>query len=434
MRAYDIIRTKRDSGKLSAAEIEFVVRGFTSGEIPDYQVASWLMAIFLRGMDAEETSSLTMAMANSGDVLDLSPIAGRKVDKHSTGGVADTTTLVLGPLVAATGVPVAKMSGRGLGHSGGTIDKLEAIPGMRVELSREEFIRQVNEVKLAVVGQSASLAPADKLIYALRDVTATVESIPLIASSIMSKKIASGADAIVLDVKCGDGAFMKTQDDASRLAETMVDIGRQVARPTVAVITDMNQPLGNAIGNSLEVLEAIDTLSGRGPADLVEVCFTLGAQMLVLAGKVADPREGRELLREALTSGRGLQKFREFVQAQGGDPAVVDEPDRLPRAAFVEEVQATESGFIQAIAAEALGSAAVTLGAGRARKGDLIDLAVGIQVKKRLGQMVEVGEPLAALYANDAGKLAEARRVVGGAFRIGRTAVEAPALVKGIIA
>lgn len=433
MRAYDIIRKKRDGKKLSAEEIEFMVKGFTQGELPDYQMASWLMAIFFRGMDAEETSSLTMAMAKSGELLDLSAIDGIKVDKHSTGGVADTTTLVLGPLVAAAGVPVAKMSGRGLGHTGGTIDKLESIPGMQVEISREEFIRQVNRVKLAVVGQSESLAPADKLIYALRDVTATVESVPLIASSIMSKKIAAGADAIVLDVKCGNGAFMKTYEDAVKLAEAMVAIGRQVGRPTVAVITDMNQPLGNAIGNALEVREAIETLNGRGPADLVEVCFTLGARMLMLAGQAADPREGREALREILASGKGLEKFREFVQAQGGDPAVVDDPERLPRAAFSEPVRAREGGFVQAIATEALGIAAWQLGAGRARKGDAIDLAVGIRVEKRLGQMVEAGEPLATLFANDPARLEVARRDVSDAFTIGRAAVEVPPLVKGVI-
>lgn len=399
MRAVDLIQKKRDGGELTAKELTFLVDGYCDGSIPDYQMSAWAMAVLFRGMTPAETAALTLAMANSGDQVDLAPIAGVKVDKHSTGGVGDKTTLIIAPLVASVGVPVAKMSGRGLGHTGGTIDKLESIAGFQTELSREKFIEQVNELGLSVIGQSGNLAPADKKLYALRDVTATVESIPLIASSVMSKKIAAGADAIVLDVKTGSGAFMKTVEDSEKLAQAMVEIGTQVGRQTAAVISDMDQPLGFAIGNALEVREAIETLRGSGPADLTELCLTLGAHMVVLGGKAATVEEAKKLLQRQLENGEALAKFKQFIAAQGGNAAVADDIALLPQAAELVEVKAAAAGYISAIDAEELGIAAMLLGAGRATKEASIDYSVGITIRKKVGDSVREGDPLAVLHS-----------------------------------
>jgi pyrimidine-nucleoside phosphorylase len=407
MRAVDLIRQKRNGKRLSAEEISFLINGYCTGDIPDYQMSAWAMAVFFQGMTAEETADLTTAMAQSGEQTDLSGIGGIKVDKHSTGGVGDKTTLIIGPLVAAAGVPVAKMSGRGLGHTGGTIDKLEAIPGFRTELTRQAFFDQVNRIGLAVVGQSGNMTPADKKLYALRDVTATVESVPLIASSVMSKKIAAGADAIVLDVKTGSGAFMKTVEEAETLAKAMVDIGTQVGRKTAAIISDMDQPLGLGIGNALEVAEAIVTLRGEGPEDLTELCLALGAHMVVLGGKADNEAEAIRLLRGKLQNGEALAKFREFVAAQGGDTSIVDDPGRLPSAPLQIEVPAPANGFVQAIDAEQLGLAAMLLGAGRAAKDDAIDYAVGLVMCKKVGDPVAVGEPLAILHVRENNEAAQ---------------------------
>lgn len=402
MRAVDLIQKKRDGGELTASELTFIVDGYCDGDIPDYQMSALAMAIFFRGMTAKETASLTLAMANSGDQVDLAPISGIKVDKHSTGGVGDKTTLIIAPLVASVGVPVAKMSGRGLGHTGGTIDKLESIDGFQVELSRQRFLNQVNDIGLAVIGQSGNLAPADKKMYALRDVTATVESIPLIASSVMSKKIAAGANAIVLDVKTGSGAFMKTLEQSEQLAKAMVDIGTQVGRNTAAVISDMDQPLGFAIGNALEVQESIETLKGKGPADLTELCLTLGAHMVVLGGKAATVEEARELLKQQIDNGAALTKFKQFIAAQGGDATVADDTSRLPQAPFIINVVAPSSGYVSTIDAEQLGLAAMLLGAGRATKEATIDYSVGITIRKKVGDSVSEGEILAILHSRAA--------------------------------
>ncbi|HDT7792773.1 TPA: pyrimidine-nucleoside phosphorylase, partial [Enterococcus faecium] len=391
MRMVDLIEKKRDGNELSKEEIEYIVTNYTNGKIPDYQVSALLMAIFYQDMTNEEITNLTLAIANSGDVIDLSSLEGIKVDKHSTGGVGDTTTLILAPLVASVGVTVAKMSGRGLGYTGGTLDKLEAIPGFQIELSDEEFVRIVNESKVAVIGQSGNLAPADKKLYALRDVTATVDSLPLIASSIMSKKIAAGADAIVLDVTTGDGAFMKNIEDARRLAKTMTSIGKLANRETVAVISDMSEPLGEAIGNSLEVVEAIETLQGNGPEDLVEMCYALGSQMVVLAGKAKTTDEARTLLQEALESGKALAKFKEMIQNQGGDPAIVEHPERILTARYTMELPAKQSGVVSKIVANELGIAAMMLGAGRKTKEEDIDHAVGLKLHKKIGDTVTKG-------------------------------------------
>ncbi|GAX91861.1 pyrimidine-nucleoside phosphorylase [Effusibacillus lacus] len=433
MRMYDLIRKKRDGETLSKREIEYIVRGFTDGLIPDYQMAALAMAIYFRGMDSRETADLTMAMAASGEMVDLSSIEGVKVDKHSTGGVGDTTTLVLAPLVAAAGVPVAKMSGRGLGHTGGTIDKLESIPGFSVELTEEQFVQNVNTMKLALIGQTGEIAPADKKLYALRDVTATVDTIPLIASSIMSKKLAAGADAIVLDVKTGEGAFMKTQEGSFSLAKAMVDIGTQLGRKTIAVVSDMNQPLGYAIGNALEVKEAIDTLQGRGPGDLEELCLELGSHMLVLAGRVPDQDAAKDLLRELIASGAGLEALKRFVQAQGGDPSVIDQPERLPQAKRFEPFLAGEDGYVSYIHAEVVGTCAMMLGAGRERKDSVIDLAVGIVLKKKVGDPVKKGEPLAILHVNDESRLDETLALLRGSFEIHPSPVPKPPLIYGIV-
>jgi pyrimidine-nucleoside phosphorylase len=396
----DIIEKKRDGHALTTEEINFFINGYTEGKIPDYQASALAMAILFRDMTDREIVDLTMAMVHSGEVLDLSSIQGIKVDKHSTGGVGDTTTLVLAPLVASLGVPVAKMSGRGLGHTGGTIDKLESIHGFHVEISEKEFIKLVNENKVAVIGPTKNLTPADKKLYALRDVTGTVDSIPLIASSIMSKKIAAGADAIVLDVTTGAGAFMKKEKDAVRLAETMVRIGNYVGRRTMAVISDMSQPLGFAIGNGLEVKEAIDTLKGRGPEDLTELVLTLGSQMVVLAKKAASLAEAKNKLKNALSTGRALEKFKSFVSNQGGDPSIVDHPDKLPQADYRIEVPAKSSGVVSGMIADEIGVAAMMLGAGRATKEDQIDFAVGIVLHKKVGDRIERGESLATIYAD----------------------------------
>jgi pyrimidine-nucleoside phosphorylase len=400
MRMVDLIEKKRDGEELTSEEISFFIEQYTNGNIPDYQVSALLMAIYFQDMTDRERADLTLAMVESGDQIDLSGIEGIKVDKHSTGGVGDTTTLVLGPLVAACGVPVAKMSGRGLGHTGGTIDKLEAIEGFHVELTTEQFTKQVNELKLAVIGQSGNLTPADKKLYALRDVTGTVNSIPLIASSIMSKKIAAGADAIVLDVKTGEGAFMKTVEDARSLARAMVQIGNNVGRQTMAIISDMSQPLGFAIGNSLEVKEAIDTLRGKGPADLTELCLVLGSQMVVVGGKAKDLDEARAMLLKVIEDGSAIEILKDFIAGQGGNPAVVDSPDLLPQAKFTFEVPAKESGYVSFIEADEVGTAAMLLGAGRATKESEIDLAVGIVLHKKVGDAVKPGESLATIHAN----------------------------------
>ncbi|MPQ31491.1 pyrimidine-nucleoside phosphorylase [Clostridium estertheticum] len=400
MRMVDVISKKRDGKELTTKEINFFIEGYTKGDIPDYQASSLAMAIYFQDMNDRERADLTMAMVNSGETIDLSKIEGIKVDKHSTGGVGDTTTLVLAPLVAALDIPVAKMSGRGLGHTGGTIDKLESISGFHVEITNDKFIELVNRDKVAVIGQTGNLTPADKKLYALRDVTGTVNSIPLIASSIMSKKIASGANAIVLDVKTGAGAFMKTDKDAENLAHAMVQIGNNVGRNTMAIISDMSQPLGFAIGNALEVKEAIDTLKGEGPEDLTELVLTLGSQMVVLAKKAKTLEEARKMLLEVIKNGKAIEKFKVFVKNQGGDESVVDNPEKLPQAKYKIDVPALTSGFISNMVADEIGIAAMLLGAGRATKEDKIDLAVGLMLRKKVGDKVEKGEPILTIYSN----------------------------------
>ena len=419
MRMVDLIEKKRDGKSLTKEEIDYIVTAYTEGSIPDYQMSALLMAIFYVDMTDEEITNLTLAMANSGEVIDLSSIEGIKVDKHSTGGVGDTTTLILAPLVASVGVPVAKMSGRGLGYTGGTLDKLEAIPGFKIELSEADFIRLVNESKVAVIGQSGDLAPADKKLYALRDVTATVSSIPLIASSIMSKKIAAGADAIVLDVTTGDGAFMKNLEDAKRLAQTM------------AVISDMSQPLGEAIGNSLEVVEAIETLQGKGPKDLEEMCYALGSQMVVLAKKADSLEEARQLLEEALHSGKALEKFRQMITDQGGDATVIDDPSKILTAKYEVEVPAKTSGVVTKLVANELGIAAMMLGAGRKTKDEDIDHAVGIKLHKKVGESVSKGESLLTIYSNTEA-IEDVKALIDQNIEIGEDGAEPP-LIHDII-
>lgn len=431
MRMVDLIEQKRDGQTLSKEEIDFMISEYTSGSIPDYQMSAMLMAIYFSDMTDEEITNLTLKMAHSGDVIDLSSIEGIKVDKHSTGGVGDTTTLVLAPLVASVGVPVAKMSGRGLGFTGGTLDKLEAIPGFQIEISDEDFVRIVNESKVAVIGQSGDLAPADKKLYALRDVTATVSSIPLIASSIMSKKIAAGADAIVLDVTTGDGAFMKNIDDARRLAHTMVRIGKLADRQVMAVVSDMSQPLGEAIGNSLEVVEAIETLQGKGPEDLVEMCYALGSQMVVLAKQAETLEEAREMLKEALESGKAWEKFRQMVMDQGGDVDYVDHPEKMLTASYEIELPARTSGVVTKLVANEIGIAAMLLGAGRKTKEDSIDYAVGLKLHKKVGENVTEGESLLTIYANSE-DIAEVKDLLYANIEIGDSGEEPP-LIHDII-
>ncbi|MEH7453983.1 pyrimidine-nucleoside phosphorylase [Gottfriedia acidiceleris] len=432
MRMVDLIEKKRDGKTLTTEEVNFVINGFTDGSVPDYQMSAFAMAVFLKGMTEKEYSDLTMAMVHSGDTIDLSNIEGIKVDKHSTGGVGDTTTLVLGPLVASLDIPVAKMSGRGLGHTGGTIDKLEAVEGFHVELTEEEFMKQVNDIKLAVIGQTGDLTPADKKLYALRDVTATVNSIPLISSSIMSKKIAAGADAIVLDVKTGAGAFMKDIDDARDLAKAMVKIGNNVGRQTVAVISDMSQPLGFAIGNALEVKEAIDTLKGEGPKDLEELCLVLGSQMVVLAKKAETLEEARAKLLENMKNGKALEVFKAFLVAQGGDGSVVDDPSKLPQAKYVQEVVAKQDGYVSQIVADAVGTAAMKLGAGRATKESVIDLAVGLMLNKKVGEAVKKGESLVTVYSSTE-EISEVEKDLLENIKISTEKVEEPTLVYDLI-
>jgi len=412
MRAVDIIIKKRDRGELSSEEIDFFVQGFTKGEIPDYQASAFAMAVLLNGMTPAETSHLALAMAHSGQVLDLTGIVDIAVDKHSSGGVGDKTSLAVLPMVAACGLPVGKMSGRGLGFSGGTLDKLESIPGYRCDLTTDEFKRQLKEKGIVLTGQSVDLAPADGKLYALRDVTGTVPSMPLIASSIMSKKIAAGAQAILLDVKTGLGAFMETLAEARELANLMVDIGRLAGRETVALLSDMNQPLGYAVGNVLEVVEAIETLHNRGPRDFREHCLHVAAHLLVLGKRATDLAEGRQMAEQSLTAGSAYEKFRVLVGAQGGDVSYVDDPSRLSNAGIIEIVPAPRSGFIARIHARSVGEAAVALGGGRAKKGDPIDHSVGIVLYHKVGDKIAAGEALFEVHANDAGKAGLARDAV----------------------
>ena len=428
MRMVDLIAKKRDNHELSTNEIQFMVESYTKGSIPDYQMSAMMMAIYFNGMTEQERADLTMAMVHSGDTIDLQSIKGIKVDKHSTGGVGDTTTLVLGPLVAAVGVPVAKMSGRGLGHTGGTIDKLESVAGFHVEISNEKFIQLVNDNKIAVIGQSGDLTPADKKLYALRDVTATVNSIPLIASSIMSKKIAAGADAIVLDVKTGAGAFMQTEEDSIELAQAMVNIGNNVGRNTMAIISDMSQPLGFAIGNALEVKEAIDTLKGHGPEDLTELCLTLGSYMVLLAKKADSVEEARKMLKEVIDNGKALEVFKTFLASQGGDASVVDDPSKLPNAPYKIELPATQEGYIKEIVADEIGTAAMMLGAGRETKDSVIDLAVGLVLHKKVGDFVKEGEALLTIHSNTE-DVEKVKQVLYNNIVIVPEKVEAPQLI-----
>lgn len=418
MRMYDLIIKKRNGNELTKEEINYFIDNYTKGNIPDYQVSALLMAIYFQKMNMRETADLTMAMVNSGDILDLSKIEGIKVDKHSTGGVGDTTTLVLTPMVAALGIPVAKMSGRGLGHTGGTIDKLESFEGFSVEITEEQFINNVNTKKIAIMGQTADLAPADKKLYALRDVTGTVDNISLISASIMSKKIAAGADCIVLDVKVGDGAFMKSYEDAKKLAEAMVSIGKNVGRNTVAVISDMDQPLGLAVGNALEVREALDTLSGKGPKDLLELCLALGSNMVVLAKKAETVEEAREMLLGTIKNGSALTKLKEFIEAQGGNVEQIDNPDLLPKAKYVYEVKSDVEGYVSKINSENIGLIAMELGAGRATKEDVVDLAVGIVLNKKRGDKVEKGDIIAYIHANEESKIEKSAKDILANYKI----------------
>jgi pyrimidine-nucleoside phosphorylase len=433
MRAVDLIIKKRDGGALTTAEIDFLIDGFTRGAIGDEQMAAWAMAVVIRGMDDRETADLTLAMARSGDWLDLHDIAPLTVDKHSTGGIGDKTSLVLGPLVSAAGMPVAKMSGRGLGFSGGTIDKLESIPGFRTELTSAEFRDALSRIGLVIAAQSGDLAPADKRLYALRDITGTVESIPLIAASIMSKKLAAGADCIVLDVKCGAGAFMHTLEDARRLAQAMVAIGRHAGRRMAAAITTMEQPLGFGIGNAIEVREAIATLRGHGPPDLVELCVSLGGELAALSGVAPDPEAGRTLMRSTLASGRAWEQFMHFVANQGGDLASIEHPERLPQAPAIVPLPAPRAGVVAAIDGAALGNAVNVLGGGRIRKGDAIDPAVGLVLAARVGDTVAAGAPLMQIHAASAEAAAHVAADLAAAYTIGDAAVAPPPLIYEII-
>ena len=433
MRMYDLIMKKRNGFALSDEEIAFMVKGYTNGEIPDYQMSAMMMAIYFQGMDEKETLSLTMEMAKSGDLLDLSDIKGIKVDKHSTGGVGDKTSLTLTPMVAALGVPVAKMSGRGLGHTGGTIDKLESFEGFSTGISEAQFKENVNSIGIAIMGQTADLAPADKKLYALRDVTATVDNMSLIASSIMSKKLAAGADAIVLDVKTGSGAFMKTEEDSFALAEEMVAIGNGAGRNTVAIVSDMDQPLGFAVGNALEVKEAIDTLNGKGPRDFEELCLTLGSYMVVAAGKAENAAEAERMLKQCIEDKSALEKFADFIEAQGGNRELVYDTDKLPKASIVEEIVSPADGYIQKIVCDEIGICSLILGGGRETKESEIDLSVGLVLHKKVGDAVKKGESLATIHANDREKLETARQRFLKAYTINDTPVTKKPLIKGIV-
>lgn len=433
MRMYDLIEKKKTGGVLTTEEINWMIEGYTKDEIPDYQMSAMTMAICFQGMNDQETLDLTLAMRDSGDTLDLSKIQGQKADKHSTGGVGDKTSLVLMPMIAALGIPVAKMSGRGLGHTGGTIDKLECFPGFTTALSEEIFIHNVNTMKLAIAGQTANLAPADKKLYALRDVTATVDQMSLIAGSIMSKKLAAGSDIIVLDVKTGSGAFMKKLEDAAKLAETMVRIGNMAGRKTAAVITDMDQPLGNAVGNSIEVIEAIDALAGNGPKDLMEVVYALGSKILVLAGAAENDREAEDKLRETITSGTARKKLAEFVEAQSGDSAYVWDTTLFEKTTYTIEVPALQEGYISKIHAESIGNACMILGGGRETKDSVIDLAVGIYLTKKKGDAVSKGDTIATVYANDKTKADTAIQLIQSAYTITKEKPEEVVMIKGIV-
>ena len=433
MQMTDLIVKKRDGGALTDEEINFMIQGYTRGEIPDYQMSAMCMAILLRGMDDRETLAMTMAMMHSGETLDLSPIRGVKADKHSTGGVGDKTSLVLCPMVAAAGVKIAKMSGRGLGHTGGTIDKLESFPGFSTAISEETFFDNVNRIGIAIMGQTADLVPADKKIYALRDVTGTVPSIPLIVSSIMSKKLASGADVIVLDVKCGDGAFMKTEDDARELARGLTRIGRLAGRKCAAVITDMDQPLGFAVGNAVEVKEALAVLRGEQEGDLLELCLTLGGCMLAEGGLAAGIEDARECLLRTIRDGSALRKLAEMVEAQGGDSAAVYDPSLLPDAAFKLEVPSLKGGYVGRIHAEDVGLVSMHLGGGRATKESSIDLSVGVVLKKKVGDYVEAGESLGTVHASSEEKGREAVELLRNCFEFSDEPVERPSFIKDII-
>ncbi len=433
MRVVDIIVKKRDGGELETAEIDSFIQGVTQGTIPDYQIAAWLMAVVWRGMSSREIADLTMAMVRSGEVLDLGDVAPWVVDKHSSGGVGDKTTLVVAPVVAAWGMPVAKMSGRGLSFSGGTLDKMESIRGYRVDLSRAEFLANLRRYGIVLSGQTGDLAPADGKLYALRDVTGTVESIPLIASSIMSKKIAAGANALVLDVKVGQGAFMKTLEAATTLARTMIDIGKSVGRQVTVALSAMDQPLGCAVGNALEVKEAVETLRGNGPSDLAEHCEAIAAEMLLLGRKCADVAEGRRMVRQVIADGRALGMFRTLAQAQGGDAEQVDHPGRLPQASLVEMVAAPRRGHLAGIAAMTAGLVAVDLGAGRMKKGDPVDHSVGLVLRRKVGDFVDLGEPLFEIHASRPEQIAPARERLLAAYTWSEEPVAAPPLIYDIL-
>ncbi len=432
MRAYDIIYKKREGKQLSEEEINYLIKAYSKGEIPDYQISAWAMAVYFQGLDDQETSCLTKAMAESGDMVDLSAIDARIVDKHSTGGVGDKTSLVLAPLVSAAGIPVAKMSGRGLGHTGGTIDKLESIPGFRTEITSQEFIENINSIGISIMAQTANITPADKKLYSLRDVTATIESIPLIASSIMSKKIAGGAEGIVLDVKTGNGAFMKRLEDAIQLAEKMVNIGKNVSRKTIAVISDMNQPLGNNIGNILEVQEAIECLEGGGPNDLRELSLTLGSYMLVLAEKTDDFQEGYQILTELINSGKAMEKFVQFISKQGGNVDLIKKK-KLPKAKDSIKITSDKNGYVNAINAREIGLSAMLLGAGRIDKDSKIDYLVGIRLLKKVGDKVKKDESLAIVYYNKEEKLSEVKDRIKAAYSIKETKQKKSELVYQVI-
>lgn len=433
MRMYDLIVKKRNGGTLTREEIAFMVRGYTDGEIPDYQMSAMMMAIYFQGMSEAETVALTMAMAHSGDMMDLREINGIKVDKHSTGGVGDKTSIALTPMAAACGVKIAKMSGRGLGHTGGTIDKLESFAGFSTGITAEHFLRQVNEIGISIMGQTLDIAPADKKLYALRDVTATVDNMSLIASSIMSKKLASGADAIVLDVKTGSGAFMKEEADAFALANEMVSIGNRAGRKTIAVVSDMDQPLGCAVGNALEVQEAIATLKGEGPADFTELCMTLGTYMLIAAGRVKEEQEARAMLAKVISDGSALNKLEQFVQAQGGNPEAVRNPALLPKADIVEEIPSPCSGYVKKIDCEEIGICSLILGGGRETKESVIDLSVGLILHKKVGDYVEAGQSLATIHANDRQKFMAAKERFLKAYHITTEEVTKKPLIKGLV-